>query len=169
MVLIETLSFADLHLHKHYDLDENMLTTNVADLAEQITTIPAEEAVVLLLISGRSLTQTNEKVVFGYHLPWYDASDKEGRNHCLLFQLSPVHDVFRGYNAERPGFKIDENGSLVFGEKGNGVALVLERALKRMTVFHSVSSGDEIYSATSWRGDWQMDVQVEEIEMWLEL
>lgn len=168
MILIETLSFPNLQLHKHYDLDENMSTTNVAALAEQITTIPAEEAVIILLISGR-LTQMNEKVVFGYHLPWYDSSDKEGRNHCLLFQLSPVHDMFRGYNAERPGLKIDENGSLIFGEKGNGVALVLERELKRMTVFHSVSSGNEIYGATSWRGDWQMDVQVEEIEMWLEV
>ena len=112
----------------YYDLHESTSTTNAAALAEQITTIPAEEAVIIILISGR-LTQTNEKVVFGYHLPWYDSSDNEGRNHCLLFQLSPVHDMFKGYNTERPGFEPNENGSLIFGEKGNGVALVLEGIL----------------------------------------
>lgn len=77
--------------------------------------------------------------------------------------------MFRCYNAERPGYEIDENGSLIFGERGNGVALVLDRELKRMTVSHSVSSGNEIYGATSWRGDWEMDVQLEGIEMWLEV
>ena len=77
--------------------------------------------------------------------------------------------MFGGYNTERPGFEPDENGSLIFGEKGNGVALVLEGDLKRMTVSHSVSSGNEIYAATSRRGDWEMDIQVEEIEMWLEV
>ena len=109
-----------------------MPTTNAAALVEQITAIPAEEVVIILLVSGR-LTHMNEKVVFGYHLPWYDTCDNERRNHCLLFQLSPIHDMFRGYNAERPGYEIDENGCLIFGERGNGVALVLDRELKRMT------------------------------------
>lgn len=118
MILNETLSFSDLQLHKYYDLDESMSTTNAAALVEQITAIPAEEVVIILLISGR-LTQTNEKVVFGYHLPWYDSSDNEGRNHCLLFQLNLFHDMFRGYNTERPGFEPNENKSLIFREKGN--------------------------------------------------
>ena len=53
MILNETLSFSDLQLHKYYDLDESMSTTNAAALAEQITAIPAEEFVIILLVSER--------------------------------------------------------------------------------------------------------------------
>lgn len=144
------------------------MTTNATALADQMTEIPGQEAAIILLVSSR-LKQMNEKVVFGYHRPFYDPSDEEGGNNCLLFQLSPTHDVFRGYNAEQPGFKIDENGSLVFGEKEGRVALVLERDLKQITIFHNASSGNGFYDVTSWGGNWEMNLQIEEIEMWLEV
>lgn len=93
------------------------MTTNAAALADQMTEIPAEEAVIFLLISGR-LTQTNKKVVFGYHLPFYDSSDEDGGNRCLLFQLSPIHDVFRGYMPSGQGLKSMRMGALFSERKG---------------------------------------------------
>ncbi|EYE99164.1 uncharacterized protein EURHEDRAFT_408421 [Aspergillus ruber CBS 135680] len=119
MILIETVSFFDLQLQMYYDPHESMSTTNAAALAEQITAILAEEPVIILFIFGR-FTQTNENVVFGYHLPWYDSPD-EGWNHSLLIQLSPVLDFFQGYNTERSGFKPDENETLIFGGKGTSL------------------------------------------------
>lgn len=117
-----------------------------------MTEVPDEDPVIILLIS-RKLAQTNEKAIFGYHLPW-----SEFENPPFLFQLGPVHYVFKGVNAGRPGWTVDGDGYLVFGERPSGVTFVLGRDIKRMKVSHHVS-GDGVYSATAWRGYWEADVQ----------
>lgn len=117
-----------------------------------MTEVPDEDPVIILLISGK-LARTNEKAIFGYHLPW-----SKSENSPFLFQLGPVHYVFKGSNAGRPGWTVDGDENLVFGERASGVTFVLERDLKRMKVSHHVS-GDGVYSATAWRGDWEADVQ----------
>lgn len=166
MILSGTVTFDKIQLHKYYNVTESTTSINAAILAEQIaaTQTAAVPDPVILLISGK-LTQTGERAVFGYHLTWFNSGDPDP---CLLFQLSPVHDVFRGDNAGRPGWKIDSDENLVFGERSNGVALVLGKDCKRAMVSHHVS-GKGMYGATTWRGDWQADMQVEEIEMWIEL
>lgn len=147
-----------LQLHKYYKV--NTTSISASTLAEQIAAVP--DPVIILLISGK-IVQTGEKAIFGYHLPWHETNDP-----CFLFELSPVHDVFRGHGP-RPGWKIDRD-NLVFGESDNGVALVLEKDLKWMTVSHNTSKQNgPKYDATSWRGDWQVCVEVDEIEMWLEV
>lgn len=45
---------------------------------------------------------------------------------------------------------------------------MLRKECKRATVSHHIS-GKGMYNATAWRGDWQADMQIEEIEMWVEL
>ncbi|ODM15876.1 hypothetical protein SI65_08717 [Aspergillus cristatus] len=162
MILPGTVTFDNIQLHKYYNLNESITSINAAILAEQITTTQtaAVPDPVTLLISGK-LTQTGERAVLGYHLPWFNSGDPDP---CLLFQLSPLHDVFRGGNAVRPGWKIDSDENLIFRESSNGMALVLGKDCKRATVSHHVS-GKGMYDATAWRGDWQADVQVEEIEI----
>lgn len=83
--------------------------------------------------------------------------------------LSPVHDVFRGDNAGRPGWEIGSDRSLTVGERDKGVALFLGKDCKQTTLFHHVS-GKGLYEATAWRrGDWQVDVQFEDIKIWIEV
>lgn len=82
----------------------------------------------------------------------------------FLFQLSDIQDAFRG-NASRPGPELD-GGELVFGQRNNGVALVLKQDLERVTVSHNVSGQNKpMYVATTWRGDWQVEVEVGETEL----
>lgn len=68
----------------------------------------------------------------------------------------------------RPGWVL-ERGELVFGERYNGVVLVLAKDLKRAALFHNSSGQTEkpTYRATPWRGDWQEEV-VDGIEIWVE-
>lgn len=67
-ILSGTVSYAYLRLHKFYNILENTSSINAATLAEEMTEVPDEEPVIILLISGK-LTQTSEKAIFGYHLP----------------------------------------------------------------------------------------------------
>lgn len=165
MILSGSVAFDNIQLHKYYNVTGSTTSINAAIIAEQITATQtaAIPDPVILLISGK-LTQTGERVVFGYYLTWFNSGDPDP---CLLFQLSPVHDVFRGDNASRPGWNIDSDENPILGE-ANGVALVLGKDCKRARISHHFS-GKGMYNSTAWRRDWQADMQVEEIEMWIEL
>lgn len=158
-IISDTVCFDQLQLYKSYNVHDTPINTST--LADEITAAPDP---LILLISGK-LTRTGEKATFGYYLPWAGGDDSSG---LFLFQLSPFHDVFRG-NGSRPGW-VFERGELVFGERGNGVALVMNESLKRATILHNSSrqKGEPAYWATSWRGDWEEEVEVEEIEIWVE-
>ncbi|RAL08203.1 uncharacterized protein BO97DRAFT_428514 [Aspergillus homomorphus CBS 101889] len=68
----------------------------------------------------------------------------------------------------RPGYRLDEvDGTLVFGEQGKGVQVVLDNDLSRMKVMHVAQTGG--YQARQRRGDWSMEVDVQEIEIWDEV
>lgn len=84
-----------------------------------------------------------------------------------LFQLSPIQDAFRRNNT-RSGHELDE-GKLVIGQKGSGISIVLQQDLKKAIVFHGISGQHEpMYLATAWRGDWRVEIEVEDIEVWTE-
>lgn len=150
-------------LYRYYDMTKS--EGEVIDVAKVVEDMTAAEDPIIVLISGK-ITQTNEKTIFGYYLPFRGHDEHNDVDPCLLFQLSPIHDVFRGDNAGRPGWEICSQ-SLIFGKKDEGMALVLEEDCKRAALFHNIS-GDGLYEATAWRGTWQVDVQIEEIEMWVE-
>ncbi|EYE94197.1 uncharacterized protein EURHEDRAFT_413418 [Aspergillus ruber CBS 135680] len=63
-----------------------------------------------------------------------------------------------------------ENGKAILGQRDNVVELVLTRNLTRANILNDSSAQIEepAYRATSWRGDWQDEVEVEEIEIWVE-
>lgn len=54
---------------------------------------------------------------------------------------------------------------MVFGEAGKGVQFVLEKNVLRMSVTHVVAERGG-YRAREWRGDWTMEVEVQEIKIW---
>ncbi|OJJ84732.1 uncharacterized protein ASPGLDRAFT_25395 [Aspergillus glaucus CBS 516.65] len=130
---------------KSYDVSD--MTVTASALADDLDALPT--AAIALLVSGRS-SQTGEKSVYGYYIP------------------DPEFEIRFSWNTTRPGRELD-GGELVFGEKRNGVALVLQQDLKRAIVSHSVSGQHEpVYPATAWRGDWRIEIEVEDIEVWTE-
>ncbi|KAI9927216.1 hypothetical protein ASPWEDRAFT_188343 [Aspergillus wentii DTO 134E9] len=142
--------------YKYYDVRTTPVTAST--LEDDISALPLHA--MIFLLSGKN-SQTGEKTIFGYYLPI-----EEFGYPPFLFQLSGIQDAFRG-KGPRPGRKL-ENGELVFGQRGNGTSLVLQNDSKKAIVSHKSSGQDgPMYAATSWRGDWEVEVEVEEIEMWL--
>lgn len=143
---------------KSYDVSDTTVTASA--LADDLDALPT--AAIALLVSGKN-SQTGKKTMFGYYIP--DPEFEEVQK--FLFQLSPIQHAFRG-NTTRLGRELD-GGELVFGQKGNGVVLVLQQDLKKAIVSHNVSGQHEpMYPATAWRGDWRVEIEVEDIEVWTE-
>lgn len=164
MILSRNVEFENVRIYKYYDIRDaaaaNTTSTSTATIAADMQTV--EDPIVILLISG-TLTMTGEKVIVGYHHPWYD-SNLGKRGSYLLFQLSPIHSIFRGSPAKcRPGWEIDNSGRLVLGKNNkDGSLFVLAEDLKNL----KITPGREIATGM---GDKDIDIDVEEIEMLLEL
>ncbi|EAW15022.1 TLD domain-containing protein [Aspergillus clavatus NRRL 1] len=157
-IISDTVCFDEVQFHKSYQ--PHLMSTRASSFADELNAAPDP---LILLVSG-TFTESKEKAIFGYFLPWGNGADASG---VFLCQLSPVHDVFRG-NGTRPGW-ILANDVLLFGSRGNGVTLSLSKDLKQATVSHSASlQGKPMYQPSAWRGDWQEEVRVEEIEIWVE-
>ena len=148
-----------------YNPDDNRNTAS--SLAETIDT--SGEYPILLLVSGKiSHENTTEDAVFGALIAniTHDGTDIQPKPHStLLFQLSPVHDIFRG-NVGRAGWSVVRE-ELCFGERDCGVALVFAKDLKGATVVHSLDGNDKaVYESSEWRGTWSTQVEVKAIEIW---
>ncbi|KNG83014.1 hypothetical protein ANOM_009595 [Aspergillus nomiae NRRL 13137] len=147
----------ELQQYVYYDLRTTSLTAST--IAERLNAYP--EAAIVLLLSGKN-SETGKKTIFGYYIPRLAYG-----NTPFLFQLSDIQDSFRG-NGPRPGHELD-GGELVIGQRGNGAAVMLRQDARRAIVSHNVSDQFQpMYAANTWRGDWQIEFDVEEIEMWLE-
>lgn len=161
MILSNSIEFENIRLYKYYDVRDNTdaqinTTTLVADMEA------VEDPVVILLISG-TLSMTGENVTVGYHYPWYNSGlDKRGS--YLLFQLSPIHSIFRGSpNKCRPGWGIDNSGRLVLGTNSKEDSLfVLDEDLQSLRITPGVEDATGM-------GDQDIGIDVGEIEMLLEL
>lgn len=152
-----------------YNPDDNSNTAS--SLAETIDT--SGEYPILLLVSGKiSHENTTKDAVFGALIAniTHDGTDIQPKpqvdqNSTLLFQLSPVHDIFRG-NVGRAGWSVVRE-ELCFGERNCGVALVFAKDLKGATVVHSLDGNDKaVYKSNEWRGTWSTQVKVKAIEIW---
>lgn len=126
-----------------------------------------------ILISG--VDKQGTQYMFGAFIPTPSLDEQaiQDREHphwerALLFQLSPVHDVFRGI-AGKPAWVVDGE-SVRFGDVESGAALVVSEGLRRAKFTQRVGGmrEEETYRATGWRGDWGVDMRVEGIEVWEE-
>lgn len=126
-ILSDTVYFDHGKFHESYNIHD---TSSSSTLMEEITTAPDP---LILFVSG-NVARNGEKATFRYLLPWSGGDDSAG---LFLFQLNPFHEVFRG-NGTRPGWVL-EREELIFGERYNGVVLVLAEDLKRAALFHDFS------------------------------
>ncbi|KAB8244288.1 hypothetical protein BDV35DRAFT_360379 [Aspergillus flavus] len=145
-----------LQEYKYYDLRTTSVTASA--IADDLDAFP--KAQIILLLSGKD-SRTEKKTIFGYYVPLLEI-----KHAPFLFQLSDTSDSFLG-NGPRPGHELD-GGELIIGQRGNGAALMLRQDSKRAIVSHNVSTQFEpMYAANTWRGDWQIEFHVEEIELWM--
>lgn len=67
-----------------------------------------------------------------------------GNHGCALFQLAPIHGVFRG-TVGKPGWSVLDDKLIVFGEVGAGVCMTVAvgRGLGRITVRQVIGNGED--------------------------
>lgn len=158
-----------MQLFHHYNLQSN--PDIAVNLANAITTT---EGPLFLLISGKIIDENEERnkdAVFGVFIAdnANDGTEIQPKRQVdwdsiLLFQLSPVHDIFRG-TVGKPGWEVIGE-ELCFGERDGGVALALEKDLGRAILMQNVDGKEGVYEATEWRGNWNLQVEVKEFEIW---
>jgi hypothetical protein len=167
--LIGGVSFGDLECFHHFT-GPNMPTPSTL-----ISALESSPETAIMILSGTA--SNGITITFGLYSfkPKLDGSsiqrDKDPlseREGCTIFQLEPVHDVFRGVEGSA-GWKFDEDSS-TFGE-GDGVVMVLKDRTSRGEVKHQVSDsdGDEMtgtYEGNRWRGDWTVEFEIEGIAIW---
>jgi hypothetical protein len=126
----------------------------------------------LLIVSGR--TATGEAYIFGVHFTdpktygdRIQDLDSATESTAILFQLSPIHDVFRGMDGTLAWSMT--NDKVVFGREGHGAALSLDGSrLEKAYFTHRPSGIDEntVYRPTSHRGAFETRFTIETIELW---
>jgi hypothetical protein len=166
-LLSETISFDELHLH--YQSIPSALT-NDDRVSEMITAIKNSSESSLVLFSGKSLS-TGGPVVFGGFFPSPVQDEKEILNpeqnyweRSLLFQLAPIYDVFRSRVGQPAWNQTGQEGW--FGENGKGVTVGLIDGLRKAKVSHIGEGEDGTYEATKWRGNWELQIEIEHVEIW---
>lgn len=156
-------------LHRYYPETDPVEAPTIVDK------ITSPDDAAALLISGK-IIHTCEEALFGAFIPVPSKDGyeiQEQHDHwpelfsCLLLELSPVHDVSWG-NISRPGWSVTSD-ELCFGEKDNGAALVFQKGLKEATFTRNTEQKDPAYTATAWRGNGTMEIDVEAIELWSDL
>jgi len=134
------------------------------------------------LLPPRRLPSADGRVVYGVFLesPW-KVSHKEcfGDSQTLLFQLEPVHTVWKASTQSREYAYFNKDDGIGFGTAPQGfknsrrpspyfnigpVSLVLDQGLE-YGVFTYAGEGGAFRGGTG-RGEWQDRFEVEEIEVW---
>jgi hypothetical protein len=125
----------------------------------------------LLLISGKSSNSGEELILGSFisypeqdHVEILEESDNSPEwQRTLLFQITPIHDIFKSRTGN-PAWTLKGNEAW-FGNEDNGVAMGLMEGLRQVKVSHK--TGDSgVYEATEWRGDWDLEIEVNCIEVW---
>ena len=133
--------------------------------------------------NGASGNNVTERVVFGAYLdvPW-KRTNKEpiGSAETLLFQLEPIHEVFRASTINKNYATCSRSG-VTFGCSPprskpvsglsshitlGAVSLVLDESLEFGVFTHDSEGGGSFHSSQSRKIDWQDRFEVESLEVW---
>ncbi|KAK0640715.1 hypothetical protein B0T16DRAFT_460873 [Cercophora newfieldiana] len=120
-------------LSRHARFTPDVPPESASGLMKAFTPPEDSEPPSVVLFKGRS-TVDSEQVVFGLFTPHpgkdgqaiFDVSEpnRVGDHGCALFQLAPVHGVFRG-TPGKPGWNMLDERTIVFGEVGAGVCMTI--------------------------------------------
>ena len=126
----------------------------------------------------------NNRVVYGAYLdvPWkHTHKEATGGSGCLLFQLDPIHEVFRPSSINKDYLCLSKSG-LSFGsppprsrsvsglDQGHAifgaVSLNLDEGLEFGLFNHDHNGGGSFHPSTSRKSDWQDRFEIESLEIW---
>lgn len=155
--------------------DDYNLQATLIDASAFATAISSNEDSdrVLILFSGREM-KTGERYTLGAFIPCpskdgsrIQHAEWEGAMGCLLFELSPVHDIYYG-TVGSPAWTMEGN-DLAFGDPNSGVALLLKNNSRQATLVQKLDGEDEpIYAPTAWRGNRHVELELDGVEIWIE-
>ncbi|QKX57760.1 uncharacterized protein TRUGW13939_04880 [Talaromyces rugulosus] len=169
--LIGCAYFGDFRRLEHYT-PSSLPTPNA--FIDAVETAP-DEAVIIL--SGT--TKSGDVCTFGVFSrePKADGASVQtnvipnqvGLEPCSIFQLAPIQDIFRG-TPGKPGWTVDSD-TVMFGQ-GGGVVMVLTDGLRRAEIRHHVSERSDsegVYKPNISRGNWIVELEISQIEIWSEV
>ncbi|KAG8533021.1 uncharacterized protein KY384_001804 [Bacidia gigantensis] len=127
---------------------------------------------------------TSNEVIYGAYLdmPWkHTHKGVAGGSKCLLFQLAPIHEVFRPSSLSHDYFTFNKSG-LAFGSPAprshsfsglaskttslGAVSLTLDESLEFGVFNHDSAGGGSFHPSESRRDDWQDRFEIESLEIW---
>ena len=133
--------------------------------------------------NGSSGNSTSERVVFGAYLdvPWkHTYKEAIGGSETLLFQLEPIHEVFRASTISKDYATFTKSG-ISFGcppprarpvsglsSQANlgPVCLLLDSSLEYGVFNHDSTGGGSFHPSQTRRTDWQDRFEIESLEVW---
>ena len=132
---------------------------------------------------GASGNTSDDRVVFGLYLnvPWKQThKDAIGNDQTLLFQLEPLHDVFRASSLNRDYVTLSRSGigvgippskkSAVSSSQTHialgPVSLFLDENLEFGVFTHEVSGGGAFGTSRTRKSDWQDKFEIDSLEVW---
>lgn len=133
--------------------------------------------------NGASGNSTSGRVVFGAYLdvPWkHTYKEAIGGSDALLFQLEPIHEVFRAstINTEyatfsRHGISFGSPPPLTRPVSGfsqhptlGAVSLLLDSSLEYGVFNHDSNGGGSFHPSQTRKSDWQDRFEIESLEVW---
>lgn len=132
---------------------------------------------------GAKGNSTNGRVVFGVYLnvPWKQTNKQAmGDSETLLFQLEPIHEVFRASTLSTDYATFTKSG-IAFGSPPlrskpvsglsshialGPVSLMLDDSLEFGVFTHDSAGGGSFHTSQSRQSDWQDRFEVESLEIW---
>ena len=142
-----------------------------------LSTLPPKK-----LPSGTKGDNTDNRVVFGIYLnvPWRTThKDALGDTSTLLFQLEPVHEIFRASSLNRDYITFTKSGigagcpppkKSIAGMESHtalgAVSLYLDENLEFGAFTHEVAGGGAFGTSKTRKTDWQDKFEIEAVEVW---
>ena len=133
--------------------------------------------------NGASGNSTSGRVVFGAYLdvPWkHTYKEAVGGTETILFQLEPIHDVFRASTISKDYATFTKSGvgfgnpppraKLVSGLSSHislgAVSLLLDESLEFGVFNHDSTGGGSFHPSQVRKTDWQDRFEIESLEVW---
>ncbi|MCJ1406841.1 Restriction of telomere capping protein 5 [Ptychographa xylographoides] len=125
----------------------------------------------------------SSRMVFGAYLnvPWRQTHKEAiGNNETLLFQLEPIHEVFRASTLSKD-YVTFTNSGIAFGTPParskhvsglsshaqlGPVSLMLDESLEYGVFTHEIAGGGSFHPSKNRKHDWQDRFEVESLEVW---
>ncbi|KAL8921670.1 MAG: hypothetical protein Q9208_005599 [Pyrenodesmia sp. 3 TL-2023] len=126
---------------------------------------------------------TERRVIFGAYIdvPWkHTYKEAIGGDEMLLFQLSPIHEVFRASTVSKDHLTFTKTGiglgcppprlKNISGISSltvlGPVSLMLDASLEFGVFTHDSTGGGSFHSSQTRKGDWQDRFEIDNIEIW---